>query len=165
MKKTINCGYGFFIFIFPVLTFYLHTSAQQVISPAGAHSIGTNVQLSWTLGETVIESLTGTNSILTQGFQQGSLKVTAIETTPNTGISITVYPNPVLSELILEISTSENPNFRYQLFDLDGKLILSKKVENFPEIINMNNYSSGTYLLVVIKNGNEIFPKFKILKY
>ncbi|MBK6284487.1 MAG: T9SS type A sorting domain-containing protein [Draconibacterium sp.] len=164
MKKTINCGYGFFLFIFLVLTFYQHTSAQQVISSAGTNSIGTDVQLSWTLGETVTESLTGPNFILTQGFHQGNLKVTAIGINPNAGFLISVYPNPVLSELILEVSTSGNPNLSYQLFDLEGKLIISQKVENFPEIINMNIYSSGTYLLKIIRNGKEMFPKFKVLK-
>ncbi len=165
MKKAKNSILSHFILIFPILIFYRNTSAQQVISSAGTNSFGADVQLSWTLGETATETLTGTNFTLTQGFQQGNLKVTSIGINPNTGISISVYPNPVLSELILEVLPSGNTNLCYQLFDLEGKLIISQKVENFPEIIKMNNYSSGTYLLKIIKNGKEMFPKFKVLKF
>ncbi len=47
--------------------------SQSVISTAGKSATGTNVQLSWTIGEPVIKTLTGSGVILTQGFQQSWL--------------------------------------------------------------------------------------------
>jgi hypothetical protein len=44
--------------------------AQQVISTAGDYYQDENMSLSWTLGETVIETFENDNIVLTQGFQQ-----------------------------------------------------------------------------------------------
>ncbi len=46
------------------------SNAQQVITTAGDYFEGDNFSLSWTLGETVIETFTGNDIIFTQGFQQ-----------------------------------------------------------------------------------------------
>lgn len=164
MKKTINIKYLVFIFIILGLTFILHTSAQQVISSAGAYSIGTNVQLSWTVGEPVIKSFTGGSTILTQGFQQGNLKVTPIEPVLMPGIFFSVYPNPVSYALILESSASGNPTLDYQLFNMEGKLIAKQRIKNQTEIIIMKNYSSGIYLLKIVMNNQQLLQTFKILK-
>jgi len=48
----------------------LNSNAQQIIAPAGGYYEGENISFSWTLGETVIETLMGDDIILTQGFQQ-----------------------------------------------------------------------------------------------
>tara|TARA_B110000003_G_scaffold19467_1_gene19024 strand:+ start:284 stop:460 length:177 start_codon:yes stop_codon:yes gene_type:complete len=48
--------------------------------------------MDYTLGEIVIETYTNSNTILTQGFHQGILKVnTSVE---NIDIKTKIYPNP-----------------------------------------------------------------------
>jgi hypothetical protein len=65
MKKTKT------ILLLLSMTFFIsHSYAQQVISSAGNYYQGDNLSMSWTLGETVIETFTGNDIILTQGFQQ-----------------------------------------------------------------------------------------------
>lgn len=44
--------------------------AQQVISSGGGQFEGNQLSANWTIGEPVIETITGNNIILTQGFQQ-----------------------------------------------------------------------------------------------
>jgi len=51
-------------------TFSFHAKAQQVVASSGGYFEGENLTLSWTLGEPVVETFTGSNVILTQGFQQ-----------------------------------------------------------------------------------------------
>ncbi|MEZ5082109.1 MAG: hypothetical protein R2750_01450 [Bacteroidales bacterium] len=58
-----------FFAIFPVLI-YAQSVSPEVISSAGDYYEGTNVSLSWTLGEIATETYTNGNVILTQGFQQ-----------------------------------------------------------------------------------------------
>lgn len=57
-----------------VITFLMlsayDANAQQVIASAGEYFEGENISLSWTLGEPVIETTTGADIVLTQGFQQ-----------------------------------------------------------------------------------------------
>ena len=138
--------------------------AQQVISSAGTTFTGTGVQLSWTIGEPVIETFTAGSTTLTQGFHQSKLTVTAIEPLSLTGIDLSVYPNPVSAELKLSVSGNLNGNLDYRLFDMTGKMIITKKIDHQPELINMMNYQSGTYLLKVFRNENESLQTFKIVK-
>ena len=51
----------------------------------------------------------------------------------------------------------------YQLVDLEGKLILSKSINNVRTQIDLRAYSKGIYLINVIKELKEI-KTFKIIK-
>lgn len=66
MKKVLT--------IVSLLGFVSFLNAQSlspdVITASGDYYENANVSISWTLGETVTETFTGTNVILTQGFQQ-----------------------------------------------------------------------------------------------
>ncbi|MCP9747922.1 hypothetical protein, partial [Lacihabitans sp. CS3-21] len=44
--------------------------SSKVIGTSGGNSLGSDLQVSWTLGETFTTELTGVNLALTQGFQQ-----------------------------------------------------------------------------------------------
>lgn len=64
------------IFLLLALVSY-YTSAQvsvspQVIASAGGNATASNLQVSWTLGETFTTGLSGTGVSLTQGFQQNT---------------------------------------------------------------------------------------------
>lgn len=91
------------------------------------------------------------------------------ETTPNatnnTSLSITeeklvkyisIYPNPTKDEI--NISVSGNLSFEANLFDLNGKLLVSKENSNK---INVNTLPTGTYLLEIKdqKTGQNIVEK------
>ena len=94
------------VYFLVLLFFSLFSSVingQQVISSAGASATGAGVQLSWTVGEPVIETFTGASAILTQGFHQSKLTVTAIDPRIYPELELTVYPNPVSSSLRLQI--------------------------------------------------------------
>jgi len=60
---------------------------------AGEHFATAGAQLSWTLGEAVIETYTGDKSQLTQGFHQTQLTVVALNESV-TVFPVLVYPNP-----------------------------------------------------------------------
>jgi len=138
-------------------------SAQQVISSGGASAVGTGVQLSWTIGETVIETFTGSSAILTQGFHQTRLTITAVDPTLFPGLEVSVYPNPVSTQLRVKISGERIQNLSYQLFNAEGKAILNKLVDNPEALINMEIYTSGIYLLKFFREDDPL-KTFKIIK-
>jgi hypothetical protein len=158
MKRKVY----FFIFIIPFAIGSLE--AQQVISSAGASATGTGVQLSWTIGEPVIETFTGTSAILTQGFHQSRLTVTAIDPTLFPELDLSVYPNPVSTSLRLVISGDKLQNLTYRLYNIEGKAIIDKDIENSPELIKMELFSSGTYILKVFRDENIPLKTFKVIK-
>jgi hypothetical protein len=152
-----------YFFIFIILFAIGSLEAQQVISSAGASATGTGVQLSWTIGEPVIETFTGTSAKLTQGFHQSMLSVTAIDPTLFPELQVSVYPNPVSTQLRYKISGERIQNLSYRLFNAEGKTILNKTVENPEELINMEIYTSGIYLLKFFREDDPL-KTFKIVK-
>ncbi|MCH8318269.1 MAG: hypothetical protein IIA88_07200 [Bacteroidetes bacterium] len=74
MKKT-------FFILFALFCFGSAKSqslSPEVYSTSGDYFTGTNATLSWTIGESIIETFSGSNAIITQGFQQSSWSVTSI---------------------------------------------------------------------------------------
>ena len=138
--------------------------SQQVISSAGTHVVETNVQLSWTVGEPVIETFNAGGHILTQGFHQSKLTITAIDPVEFPGLSISVFPNPVSSFIRLEVTGEGLNNLSFQLADMNGKILLSSKVESLPGMINMEPFAPGSYLLCIFRNSVQSLKSFKIIK-
>ncbi|HNU77283.1 MAG: T9SS type A sorting domain-containing protein [Prolixibacteraceae bacterium] len=147
-----------------IILFSNTCNSQEVVSSAGGSWSGTNIQLSWTVGESVIETFSGGTNILTQGFHQSKLIVTAIEPLLYPGLTLTVFPNPVSSKLILEVTGHDLSGLSFSLFDFQGKLVRSQPLDALPGLIDMESYVSGTYLLKLFREGHETLKTFKIVK-
>ena len=57
----------------------------------------------------------------------------------------------------------EFSTLNFQLYDISGKLIESRKIISRTETIAMANLASATYFLKVTNNNNEV-KTFKIIK-
>lgn len=138
--------------------------SQQVVSSAGTSAAGTNVQTSWTIGEPVIETFTGTSVILTQGFHQSRLIITALEKIDTPFLELSVYPNPFFSQVHIAIVKGEWQDLQYAVYSIDGKLLKQKMDLNQVETLNCESYAPGVYFLNVTRNRKEIVGKFKLIK-
>lgn len=162
MKRLESAFVILYLLLFPYLS--LGQQLQQVVSSGGSSGTNANVMLDWTIGEPVIETLTNTSAILTQGFHQSKLIVTKVEPVLKPEVNLTVYPNPVLWDLKIEFTSFEIKNWEYQLSDATGKLLKKKKLENQLEYIDMIIYPSGVYFLKVFEKEKSLSQTFKILK-
>lgn len=162
MKKII-------LFVIGILCM-LSVSGQQlspeVISSAGDYFIGSNATLSWTIGEGVIETFTGTNCILTQGFQQPFISVTGIKKLDNKNLEIKVFPNPASDFLNVCFIATEKIDLIIELIDLNGKVLLNEKVvtDQLLKQINFNYLKPGSYFLRIRTVNGEILETYKIQK-
>jgi hypothetical protein len=146
------------------LIFISNLNAQEVISSAGDTKSAGGYEVSWTLGESVIETLKGTNNTLTQGFHQTNLNVTALDDLILPGLELSVYPNPVNYVLNLKATGREDIKLKYRLYGIDGRLLFHKKIVNNPEEINMHPYAEGSYLLKVTTIKDDPVQTFKVVK-
>ena len=157
MKQT-NCV---------IIAFFLSgiaVYAQEVVSTAGSHGETTSGSLSWTVGEPVIETITDGTNTLTQGFQQSKLTVTAINDLKVSCIELSIYPNPTNSLLSIEVKTDKQRDLLLSLFNLNGKLILQKKMTGNKQTIKMQNYKPATYILKISEANKEI-RTYQIVKH
>jgi len=128
----------------------ISTKAQEVVSSGGDYHETSNGSLSWTIGEPITETSSNGNTI-TQGFQQSRLTITNISEINSSEIEVSVYPNP--TNEFITIKVSENQHYTIQLFNLNGKLLTEQKSNSTENILNMANYTNGTYLLRFINNN------------
>jgi hypothetical protein len=145
--------------------FVLTANAQAAFSSAGGDSSGTGGSVSFTTGITSFTTHTGTTGSVAQGVQQPyeiSL-VTGIEKPDDISLSVTVFPNPATDFLILKINSSSYFNSWYQLYDVNGNIIESKKIVSDLTNITVGNLTSATYFLKIIDNkaGIKIFKFIK----
>jgi len=162
MKKII-------IFTIGILCM-LSVSGQQlcpeVISSAGDYFKGSEATLSWTIGETVIETFTGTNCILTQGFQQPFISVTGIKKLEDKNLKIKVFPNPASDFLNVRFIATEKIDLIIELIDLNGKVLLNEKVvtDQLIKQINLKYVKPGSYFLRIRTANGKILEIYKIQK-
>jgi len=86
---------------------------------------------------------------------------TRIATTLEEG-SISVFPNPVRDELTLEIH-EDLQNLTFRIFDTSGRQMRIGRASSPQTVINMENFPSGTYILIVEQGGQRV-QSFQIIK-
>ena len=139
--------------------------AQTSVNATGGDASGSGGSASYSVGQVVYITNTGTNGSVAQGVQQPFeiSVVTAIEEAKGINLSVSAYPNPTTDYLTLSIEELEISNVSYQLYDMNGKLIQSEKIIGNQTSIVMSNLVPATYFVKVIQ-GNKEVKTFKIIK-
>ncbi len=138
---------------------------QSVISSQGSCDSNSSYIISWTLGETFVETINSSTAdyTLTQGFQQPGLTIIDMGTSVNTTLSIemSVYPNPTSG--LIYLKTDYQDNLSYQLIDETGKMILGENIQSDVETIDLSNLPTSTYIVRVIQD-NKLLKSYQVIK-
>ncbi len=139
--------------------------AQNTIPATGGNAIGAGGTASYTIGQVVYTTNTGTSGSVAQGVQQPFeiSVVSGIEEALGISLEIMVYPNPTTEFITLKIENHEVLNLRYQLYNTRGSLIKDNMVEGSETSIEMTSLLPATYFLKVTDN-KKIVKTFKIIK-
>jgi len=140
--------------------------AQEAVTTAGGEASGGGGSASYTVGQTVYTTETGTNgNSIAQGVQQPFeiSTVTGIEEAKGISLNVSVYPNPTTDYLTVKVENYETANLQYQVFDINGKLLQSIKATGEETQINTSNLVPANYFVKVLDNKKEI-KVFKIIK-
>jgi hypothetical protein len=143
----------------------LNSPAQAVIAASGNNAGGTGGSVSYTIGQAVYSTVSGTSGTVSQGVQQPFeiSVVTGIQDATDILLEIYVYPNPATGYVKLVIENYEIDDLSYQLSNIDGKLLQTKKIESNETLIPMDNIVSGVYFLIITDTKKDI-RVFKIIK-
>jgi hypothetical protein len=71
--------------------------------------------------------------------------------------SFKIYPNPAKNVVNIEIKDSEVANLN--ILDINGRIVLTQKLSNTSNLIDIKNLASGTYLFKVSSNEETITSK------
>jgi hypothetical protein len=147
--------------------------AQTSVNATGGDATGSGGSVSYSVGQVVYSTSTGTSGSVAQGVQQPfEISVeTSIEEAKGINLSVKAYPNPTSDYLQLKVESEKLKDLSFQLYDMNGKLLLNEKITGTQTSIVMSNLVPATYFVKVIQGNNEVGAKqlnvvkiFKIVK-
>jgi hypothetical protein len=137
---------------------------QEVISSAGGYYVATGINISWTLGETIIPSYGPTGGlILTHGFQS-VLRTVIVEENIETPVTVKVFPNPASDYINISFAEPLDAKVNLFLLDAQGKLFKTEVIEpaTTETQLNFQDLPSGVYLLKLVKG--KLSNVYKVIK-
>ena len=139
--------------------------AQEAIPATGGDVTESEGSVSYTIGQVLYITNMGTNGTVAEGVQQPYeiSVVVGIEQAKDINLICKAYPNPSTDLLILEVESASNEDLYFQLYDMMGKLLVSKKLLNIKTNISMANLAPSTYFLKVTDH-QKVVKTFKIIK-
>src|ERR1019366_3300019 len=154
MKKTQRRA-----LLFLLLGLLLTTvQAQEATVAAGGDAKGSGGSVSYSIGQIVYTTNTGSTSSVGSGVQQPYkiLVVTGIEAAKGILLQCSAYPNPTIDYFTLQVENFQPSTFNFQLYDISGKLLDNKKLTDNQTTIVMSDYAAATYFLKVSDNNKEV---------
>jgi hypothetical protein len=141
------------------------SSAQQAISSAGGSGTGSGGTVSFTSGQTSYSSIVSSSGSVNEGVLQPFEIQVVTQVDPGKAITLEcdAYPNPATDFLILKIHSDQIDNMKYQLIDLNGKILEEAFIGDPETTISLKHYKPTTYLLKVLDKSTEVMI-FKITK-
>lgn len=147
------------LFVF-VCIFQISTQSQIVqellSSSSYNYSSESDYIVSWSIGECITETF-GTDNIITQGFHQSNYQVTYAEILDKYNIDVKVFPNPTTDKITLQIKNNDEMlNMHFILYDLSGKLLLKRQLEDNQEDIFLKSYQTKNFILTLSTENDKI---------
>lgn len=138
--------------------------SQENTDAAGGNAYGTGGTVSYSIGQLDYLTATGPGGTITDGVQQPYeiMIVSGIEDT-TIKLALSVYPNPATDIVTLSVENSNTRDMAYHLYDLQGKIIQSKKLDGSQTLITLTELSNNIYFIKVLVKDNEV-KTFKIIK-
>lgn len=137
--------------------------ALHIVASAGQQLTGSNGQVSYTVGEPAITTLSSAGNIVTQGYQQSKMYATGINQIAPAEYTVSVYPNPVNDQLTIYIQGLDQlASFR--LYDAMGKLLYETSTLDEKTQMDFSRFAAGQYLLELTDQNGKIFNTQKIIK-
>ena len=150
------------------LTFSLFSSgiilAQESVNTSGSIAIGSGGTASYTVGQVAYTSSLGSNGSVSAGVQQAyTITATTGVDETNFNLEASVYPNPTTDLLVLSVNELKE-DFKYQVLDMAGKLLINGKLTNTQTQLDFSSYAAGSYYVNIISNENKNMKTFQVIK-
>ncbi len=152
MKKS----FLFALAIGASLTGNAQTLSPSVISSGGGYSTHPGGSLSYTVGEmSMVQTFAAGNTVLTQGFQQPTDKLTAlVDMTRDAFGSFAVYPSLAIDNVWFGLELPEAGHVSVVIFDAQGKKVseIYNGIYTSGKLIhgaNVSVFAAGNYFLTM----------------
>lgn len=136
------------------------TLEREVVGSLGQSFANGELQLSATVGEAVVTTLSGDGILLTQGFHQAEREdVTSVQIVPDILSDLAVYPNPATDHFWVRATTPAAQSLRFEVMDVTGRAFssLTRQLPAGTETrvsFTAADWPAGLYLIrLIAENG------------
>ena len=136
---------------------------QQSVASSGGDASNTEGSVSYSVGQDIYSGSQSESGEVSEGIQQPYeiFVLTGLDV-KGVNLKFSIYPNPTSDILILETEFEEQ-DLTYQLYDINGKILQNNNIVNDQTKIDLSEYNTSVYLLIVRVNNEEL-KSFKIIK-
>lgn len=145
-----------------LLLFASNVTAQsispEVIASNGDYFSTAFGSVSFTTGEVIIETISNTNVVITQGFQQPWPFMHVSTNEIIVGDEMSIFPNPAQNYSKISFGVPGMLGGVLRITDASGKLILSEQIKN-SEMHFQLSLAKGIYFVEAEKEGSVVTEK------
>ena len=144
--------------------------AQESIPASGGNASGAGGSVSYSVGQVVYSTNTGSGGSVAAGVQQPYeiSVVTGVNKDSRINLICSSYPNPTTDFLILRIEGDIYTEYSAFLYTTNGALLKTIKIVANETSIDMSKLDMATYFLKIVNTKNASssleFKTFKIIK-
>jgi hypothetical protein len=152
------------LFILTLILIQFQLRAQENIPASGGNGSTAGGSVSYSVGHVSFNTHSSSTFSVSEGVQQ-PIEISVVDVTENRiqYISLQVFPNPTSLYLNLVIENIDLTQVEYQLFDMQGKLLLSSSITSNHTILDLTPFAQSVYILKIM-NENLSFKTFQIIK-
>lgn len=153
-----------FLFLALLSICFTGLQAQEAVVASGGDAVGPgSSSATYTVGEAVYTDVSDTGGESSQGVQQPYDILIGISENEYISLTMSVYPNPTVTSVTLQIDELSLDDLRYQLYDITGKIIATVDLTSTVTEIPMGSLAAGTYYLSV-SDSEQSLETFPIIK-
>ncbi|WP_020567466.1 T9SS type A sorting domain-containing protein [Neolewinella persica] len=138
------------------------TLEREVIGSLGQSFANGDLQVSSTVGEAAVTTLSNEAWLLTQGFHQAEREdLTSVQIVPEIISDLAVYPNPTNGQFWVRVVTPAAQSLRFEVMDVSGR-ILSSVARRLPAetearvSFNATDWPAGLYLIRLLGDNGTL---------
>lgn len=165
MKKIICIG----MLLGSFAAAHSQSISNQVVSTSGSSGSGGGLFVDFTVGEIVVQSLSSSNYIVTQGFHQTYIENVSVDNQPGLQVKIELYPNPTADEVTVQLSGEELPDMLASLYDATGRMLMSRLLfegnqQSATLKVDVRSLAAGTYYIQLQNDKQQPVKTLKVQK-
>lgn len=138
-------------------------SVERYCTTSGRAQSTSFVLLESSIGEPMVTTFSDATLLLNQGFLQPSINITSDVAEFLYTLDISVFPNPVATNLTLIINNPQ-ADMAYGLYSSSGKLLKYATINSSSFEISMEGMAAGMYFLDIVFLRQQMHQAIKINK-
>ena len=146
-----------------LLTWASILHAQQSINTTGGNATGSGGSASYSIGQVVYTTNTGSAGSVAQGVQH-AYEIFPVGNSNLQNVSITAWPNPTADMLVLNMANYNQEKYTYMMYDALGKIVINGNINAPQTNISTEQLAIATYFLNIYDQRNQQLQSFKIIK-